>query len=325
MRQTLSSGNEASDHKMTLPVHTNTDGAAAARYASGLLGIATCAETTATTMAEDAGKVDVKFSFRHIVASRKLITAHAQVKAGPSYRRDSSDTQFLTLGIDKETLQALSGTGMPGLVIWVPPPPMDRLYWYATHPRSPLKTPVKIRRTQYLRPSLRYDLSRLYDYASWSRRCIKQTVATLPSTQVMPKAKKAYKALQEDKWLNPLVGPLQVTRLAWRHITRRSKSVARRTLSLRIVPYLKAFLASPPDRYTSNFVGLKVNASRTTEIRYLMCWYRQALTIDGASHSLLVRIREEITYPTEWARRPLSAAEIQQVATLAAWWCKRDK
>lgn len=276
-------------------------------------------------MAEDAAKVDVKFSFRHIAETGKLITAHAQVKAGPSYRRDSSDAQFLTLGIDKATLQALSGTGMPGLVIWVPPPPMDRLYWYATDPRRPLKTPAKIRRTQYLRPSLRYDLSRLYDYASWSRRHTKQTVAALSIAQVMPKAKEAYKALQSQQWSNPLVGPLKITRLAWRHITRRSKSVARRTLALRIVPYLKAFLASPPDRYTSNFVELRVNGARTTEIRYLMCWYRQALAVDGESHSLLVRIREEITYPTAWAKRPLSATEVQQVATLAAWWCKRDK
>lgn len=310
---------------MTLPAHTITDGAAAARYAAGLLGVATCAETTATTMAEDAAKVDVKFSFRHIVVKEKLITAHAQVKAGPSYRRASSDTHFLTLGIDKATLQALSGTGMPGLVIWVPPPPMDRLYWYATDPRRPLKTPAKIRRTQYLRPSLRYDLSRLYDYASWSRRYTKQTVAALSSAQILLKAKEAYKALKAQHCHNPLVGPLQITRFAWRHITRRSKSVARRTMSLRIVPYLKAFLASPPDRYTSNFVGLKVNGSRTTETRYLMCWYRQALTVDGACHSLLVRIREEITYPTEWTKRPLSATDVQQVATLAAWWCKRDK
>ncbi|WP_153114989.1 hypothetical protein [Rhodocyclus tenuis] len=310
---------------MTLPAHTKTDGAAAARYAAGLLGVATCAETTATTMAEDAAKVDVKFSFRHIAAPGKVITAHAQVKAGPSYRRASSDAQFLALGIDKATLQALSGTGMPGLVIWVPPPPMDRLYWYATDPRSALKTPAKLRRTQYLRPSLRYDLSRLYDYASWSRRYTKQTVGRLSSTQIMPKAKEAFKALKAQAWDNPLVGNLQITRLAWRHITRRSKSQARRTLSLRIVPYLKAFLASPPDRYACNFVGLQVNGPTTTETRYLMCWYRQALAVDGESHSLLIRIREEITYPTEWATRPLSAADVKQIAVLAAWWCKKDK
>ena len=310
---------------MTLAIHTKTDGAAAARFAAGLLGVATCAETTATTMTEDAAKVDVKFSFRHIALNKKLITAHAQVKAGPSYRHASSDQTHLTLGIDKATLQALSGTGMPGVVIWVPPPPMDRLYWYATDPRSPIKTPVKVRRTQYVRPSLRYDLSRLYDYASWSRGYTKQMVAAIPDAQVMARAKQAYKTLKSRSWHNPLVGPLQVTRLAWRHITRRSKSVARRTMSLRIVPYLKAFLASPPDRYTCNFVGLRESGALITETRYLMCWYRQALTVNGESHSLLVRIREEITYPTNWSGRPLSAAEIKQVATLASWWCKKDR
>ncbi len=94
---------------MTQPTDTKTDGAAAARYAVGKLGVALCAETTTTTMAEDAAKVDVKFTFRHVVAAGKLITAHAQIKAGPSYRQ-SSNEQFLTLGINKETLQALSGT-----------------------------------------------------------------------------------------------------------------------------------------------------------------------------------------------------------------------
>ncbi|MDF2445969.1 MAG: hypothetical protein K0S46_1205 [Moraxellaceae bacterium] len=310
---------------MTLATHTKTDGAAAARFAAGLLGIATCAETTATTMTEDAAKVDVKFSFRHIARKEKLITAHAQVKAGPSYRKDSSNSTHLTLGIDKDTLQALSGTGMPGVVIWVPPPPMDRLYWYSTDPRSASKSPVKIRRTQYIRPSLRYDLSRLYDYASWTRGYTKQTVAMLPDPQVMARAKQSYKALKSQSWHNPLVGPLHVTRLAWRHITRRSKSSTRRTMSLRIVPYLKAFLASPPDRYACNFVGIKESGAMTIETRYLMCWYRQALTVNGESHSLLVRIREEITYPTNWSSRPLSANAIKQVATLASWWCKKDK
>lgn len=310
---------------MTLAKHTKTDGAAAARFAAGQLGVATCAETTATTMTEDAAKVDVKFSFRHFASGEKLITAHAQVKAGPSYRKDSSDQTHLTLNINKETLKALSGTGMPGIVIWVPPPPMDRLYWHATDPRRPCKTPVKVKRTQYIRPSLRYDLSRLYDYASWSRGYTKQTVAALPDNQVMTKARQAYRTLKAHNWQNPLVGPLQVTRFAWRHITRRSKSVARRTMSLRIVPYLKAFLATPPDRYACNFVSTSESGAFTIETRYLMCWYRQALTVNGESHSLLVRIREEITYPTNWISRPLSATDIKQVATLASWWCKKDR
>jgi hypothetical protein len=304
---------------------TKTDGAAAARFAAGILGIATCAETSATTMTEDAGKVDIKFSFRHVTALSKLITVHVQIKAGPSYKKQSSNEHFITIGIDKDTINALSGTGMPGLVIWVPPPPMDRLYWYAAEPRRPLKTPARIRRSQYLRPSIRYDLCRLYDQASWSQRRAQQTVAAIPDSQVMRKAKDAYRQLKSQRWDNPLVGELKVTRLAWRHITRRSKSITRRIASLRIAPYLKAFLATPPDRYVCNFSGVAEFGSRTIETRYLMCWYRQALSINGESYSLLVRIREEISYPTRWQVRPLGTGDIKQVATLISWWGKKDK
>ncbi len=310
---------------MTTAKQTNTDGAAAARFAAGILGVAICAETTATTMAEDSAKVDVKFSFRHIADKRKLITTHAQIKSGPSYRRSSPDSNHIVLTIDKSTIQALSGSGMPGLVIWVPPPPMDRIYWYVSNPRTG-KTSTRIPRTQYVRPSLRYDLTRLYEYSSWTHKYAKHTVGKTPSDNVLlTRAKQAYKDLKANSWMNPLVGSLTVSRLAWRHITRRSKSASRRTLSLRAVPHLKAFLNIPPDRYECHFEGIKEIGTSTIETRYLICWYRQALTIDGESHSLMLRIREEIRYPTKWLARPLAEAEVEQIATLASWWCRPDK
>src|SRR5579862_9675652 len=119
------------------------DGGAGARRASALLGIALCAETTNTTLEEDAAKVDLKLSFRHAYERAKLLGFHAQVKTGSSYRASSSTRSTLTLKIDHDTLMALSGAGTPGLIIWVPPAPSDRLYWYATDPRRTLKTPVQ--------------------------------------------------------------------------------------------------------------------------------------------------------------------------------------
>jgi hypothetical protein len=54
---------------------TRADGAAGARRASALLGIAACAETTHTTLDEDSAKVDMKLSFRHAYQPEKLLTA----------------------------------------------------------------------------------------------------------------------------------------------------------------------------------------------------------------------------------------------------------
>jgi hypothetical protein len=309
---------------MTTAKQTQTDGSAAARFAAAQLGIATCAETTAATMAEDCAKVDVKFSFKHAIINERLITFHAQIKAGPSYKRPSSNSRHIVLGIDKATISALSGTGLPGLLIWVPPPPMDRLYWHAADPRNQIKTPICIQKNQYIRPSLRYDLSRIYDYASFSPGYPQLTIRTDKSTNIVKDVKKAYKELGSQKPYNSLIGDIGVTRLGWRHVTRRSKTTARRELSLRVAPYLKHFLVKRPERYACNYCDIQVIGRWATESRFLLCWYRKALCIDGESYALLIRIKEEIRYPARWKDSPLSKDKINQKATLASWWCKRE-
>jgi len=266
----------------------------------------------------------VRFSFRHAYRRRQLLTYHAQVKSGSSYRASSSTRSTLTLGLDHATLLALSGSGAPGIVIWVPPEPLDRLYWYATDPRAGLKTPVRIDRDRYLRPSIRYDLTRLWTYAAWSRSFSGQTVANLEDRAVLARAKLAYASLKTQPWHSPLVGAVRITRLAWRHVSMRSKPARRRILSLRAVPYLKAFLSHAPDRFVHAQGPIIEVGRRTVETRYVLCWYRGALSISGRTYSLLVRIKEEISYPTMWSRYPLSVDDVRQEATLASWWCKAD-
>jgi hypothetical protein len=309
---------------MTTAKQTQTDGSAAARFAAAQLGIATCAETTATTMAEDCAKVDIKFSFKHAISSERLITYHAQIKAGPSYKQPSSNSRHLVLDIDKATISALSGTGLPGLLIWVPPPPMDRLYWHTADPRNQIKTPICIQRNQYIRPSLRYDLSRIYDYASFAPGYPQLTIRPVKPTDITKDAKKAYKELRSLKPHNSLIGDIGVTRQGWRHVTRRSKTTARRELSLRVVPYLKYFLFRRPERYVCNYCDIQVDGRWATESRYLLCWYRKALSIEGDSYTLLIRIKEEIRYPAGWKDSPLSKNKVHQTTTLASWWCKRE-
>jgi hypothetical protein len=301
------------------------DGAAGARRASALLGIAACAETTHATLDEDAAKVDIKFSFRHTYEPGKLITFHAQVKSGESFRASSSNRTTLTLQIDKETLQALSGPGVPGLIVWVPPKPMDRLYWYANDPRRPLKRPVKVGRHQYVRPSIRYDLSRLTVYASWTKSSAMQTVGVSDKASVSIRAKKSYAEIKSQAWWHPLVGKLAITRSAWRHVTRQSRATQQRILRLRVVPYLKEFLGKAPDRFVCDQGPIDVNGRRTIDTRYVLCWYRGALRIENEPYSLLLRIKEEISYPTHWQTHPLGTSDVRQEATLASWWCKKER
>jgi len=310
---------------MTTTDLPRADGDAGARRAGAFMGIAACADVSTTSLGEDSAKVDLKLSFRHAFRPGKLITLHAQIKSGRSYRLRSSTAKEIALGIDKPTLDALRGSGEPGLIVWVPPAPLDRLYWHATDPRRPIKATTKISRTQYVRPSIRYDLTRLIEYAGWNTSISRQTVGVLPTAGLMSKAKAAYTTLRATSWVHPLVGTLKVSRLAWRHVTKNSRGATDRVLRLRAVPYLKNFLAKHPERYVCNPGTIEVFGSETRETRYILCWYRGALVIDGQPHSLLLRIKEEIKYPTDWASRTLATRDITQSATLASWWCKKEK
>jgi hypothetical protein len=300
------------------------DGAAGARRASAILGIAACAETTAGSFAEDAAKVDVRFSFRNAFAPKNLITLHAQIKSGKSYKAASSTSETITLqNIDSDTINALTGLQVPGLLIWVPPKPLDRIYWYASHPRTRPNSPLKLDTHQYVRPSIRYDLSRLSIHSSYSSRNPNLTVATPSESLIMNRAKLAYKSLKSANWEHPLVGNLIISRLAWRHVTRRSKTKKQRNLRLLATPYLRAFLDKPPDRFVRDQDRVIKGARRTVDIRYILCWYRSVLTISGEAYSLLLRIRERISYPNSWLEQPLSVDDVEQEATLVSWWCKR--
>ena len=123
---------------------------------------------------------------------------------------------------------------------------------------------------------------------------------------------------------HPLVGTLKATRLAWRHVTRRSKSQSRRAEALRIAPYLGTFLSKVPDRFLCERTQPQQIGSRMVETRFVLCWYRGALTLNGQAYTLVVRIREVISYPAKWESQPLLVTDIRQDATLASWWCKKQ-
>jgi hypothetical protein len=289
-----------------------------------MLGIACCADVSTTSLSEDSAKVDLKLSFRHAFRPLKLITIHAQVKSGKSYRIKVKNKDDISLKIDKATIEALRGSSEQGLIVWVPPRPLTRVYWHATDPRRPYKAATTISRSQYIRPSIRYDLSRLCEYTSFSKNIARQTVSLTRQDLLLPKARLDYKNLRACELSNPLIGLLRISRLAWRHVTKRSRASNEREVRLQVIPYLKNIVGKHPSRYVCKVTSINVIGSETQEIREILLWYRSALSIDGIVHSLLIRIKEEITYPSNWESRAVADTDISQSTTLASWWCKKD-
>jgi len=300
-------------------------GAAGARRAAALLGIAVCAEISNASLDEDAAKVDLHLKFRNPLNSVELIPIRCQVKSGKSFKGSSSNTHITLQNIGGATVDALSGTGTPGLIVWVPPRPITRMYWYAQDPRGVKSHTIRVNRQDYVRPSLRYDLVRLAISATWNKAHVRQTVKAINTDHLLKKAKASYAKLKSKTLIHPLVGHLKVTRLAWRHITRRSKTQRLRLEALAITPYIGAYLDKLPDRFHCNRQRLVQIGARMVETRFITCWYRDTLSIKDEVYTLVVRIREDISYPAAWESQPLPVTEIHQEATLASWWCKKRK
>lgn len=297
-------------------------GDAGARKAATTLCKALCGELSFTTLNEDHSKVDIKLSYNNIFDKNHLVTQHCQVKTGSSYRTGIYNAKSLTLSIDAGTIYAMFSS--IGILVWVPPNPSSYIYWYLVDPRAKITTPIKIPRYNYVRPSIRIDLGRFINYSKWTERNPRLTTSqSIQNNEVLKLAKAEYFELKNLNIHNPLVGKLIISRLAWRHVTRRSKTSTKRYASLRLVPYLKSFLSRIPDRYLSGEPKISHNGKLTTDVRYILFWYRNALVIDGRNETLVVRIKEEIQYPRKWESSLFKVDELIQKTTLASWWVSK--
>jgi hypothetical protein len=304
---------------METEVKTRADGAAGARRCAAMLGIALCAETVSASLQEEAMKVDMKVSFRDPL-TKVSRNVNCQVKSGNSYRADSSNSDRIKLkNILPDTLAVFQSD--LGIIAWVPPKPSSAVYWFICRRNTQQKQIVILRDTQKISPALRFILSREFVQRENLPSVSQQTVSpTGPPKVVLTSSRMVYR--QIGKVDNPLFGEVSLSRAAWRHITRASKPKDLRLRSLRVVPHLKTILAVRPDSHSVKEANLRTEGSRSIESRKIVCWYSNALLIDGQRRTLMLRIHEEISYPSKWYKYPLIESDIVQKATLLSWWVK---
>ena len=294
--------------------------------AAAILTCALCAQAANSTLQEDGKKMDLKISLLNAFSSHKsILSVHAQIKHGNSFvRRAPGKITLQNLG--EETIPTLQEGSQPALLIWVPPARNRNIYWHIVRPKGKHRSPIRIDEGDFVTPSLRFELSR---FANFERRSLRYPSLDIPplaaSATNRANAKAHYEDLKRDSLTNPLLGDINVTLSAWRHITRRSRTVSRRQRSFHVLKYLRTFLEKIPTRY----LVARQPHSATDDVRLerneIIFWYRDAFKIGKESQTLLVRFIEEIEYPRNWSERPLSEADVTQKVTLRSWWYKPEK
>lgn len=302
------------------------DGEAGGRRAAALLSAALCAESSHATLNEDWAKVDLKLAFRNSFSPSSLITVHAQIKTGVSYKAKSTTPQVVTLqNVDDATVGALQDGTQPALIAWVPPSGSQRIYWHLVKPRGSKNLPIKIPRSNYVRPSLQIDISRHHVYLS-NRKGFPQITLPSPVPQdLRANAIAEYKKLQHAPISNPVCGSVFVTRRGWRHVTRRSRQSLKRERSFMLLPYLRTILGHSPSRYLVTKPLVRLVGARIHETREVLLWYEHAIKLNDIASEVLVRIVEEIDYPKSWQCQPLGVKDISCKRTLLSWWFKEQE
>lgn len=301
------------------------DGAAGERYAAAILTCALCAQASNTTLQEEGKKLDLKISLLNAFNRHKsIISVHGQIRHGTSFARRTADTITLQ-NLGEDTIPTLQEGSQPALLIWVPPWPDNKIYWHVVRTKGKHRSPIRIGKRDFVTPGLRFELSRFANFERRSPRypCLDTPQLTAESIEVAI-ARKHYRQLKSKSLHNPLLGCISVTRLAWRHITRRSRTTSRRHRSFHALRYLKSFLDKVPTHYIVERKGSSTKSNRVSERNEIVFWYRHALRIDGEVQTLLVRFIEDIEYPKNWQQRPLSESEVSHKVTLMSWWFKPE-
>ncbi|MFZ5497272.1 MAG: hypothetical protein ACOZE5_18270 [Verrucomicrobiota bacterium] len=308
---------------MAAKKNTTVLGNAGTRRAAALLGIASCAEMINATLVQEAGKIDVSLSFLDPFTGTMRHTP-CQVKTGNSYRAKSRKPDLIQLKAIGRVVREKLERNL-GLIAWVPLKPSSAVYWFICRPgqsHAPMTFP---RQTQRVSPALRYILARELAQTEPQDSVTRQELRAFQNSNVtMEQARKAYKELKAAPVKSPLFGEIRVSRAAWRHITRRGKSAQRRTISLRIVPHLAEFLGARPGSHNVMHQVLSTSGQTSTETRIVVCWYRGGLVIDGQRRTLMLRVKEEISYPTAWYKYILKESDVTYRATLLSWWVKGE-
>lgn len=293
-------------------------------FVASLVGMALYAESSASSLSEDYTKIDLRFAFKNLFEEKSMIHLNCQVKYGDSFRGVVKNGIMILKGIDKKTINLLSGNfsilcWMPNAIPWTE----SKIYWIWFDNRTRLKRPIRLSLLHYIDPSVRYEISRNYIY---HRYHIREPDTNMSKDDITHEcAKNEYKKLKTFNITNPLFWKIYVTKFAWQHKTRFSKSSLQRVQSLNVLPYLKEYLSRIPDRYYVQKTEIVAMWNNTKRVNTIICWYNQTLVRENKRFSLLVRLKEEVIYPTDWKSRPIENNEVSCKYTLASWWPKEEK
>ncbi|MCF3651716.1 hypothetical protein [Synoicihabitans lomoniglobus] len=321
---------------------------AAARFITACRG-----EVSWGSRAMDNCKIDLLINFEHpwmeqakeksykrgeetikkMVIEKEKILILVQVKSGSSYGEYTNDC----LRIKKLAIEACHRTSHSICILWVDRDGND-VFWAYIHPR--LKPSDKFYgRHHCLTPATRFDLARCMAVPNASGSGAKGLIISKITGEPKCRRKRArsvYKSGALKAVITPTLGPVQLTRLAWKHMFRAGRSVIYKERSLSLIPYLTTILSRFPDDQA--IIASEYWESGNYQYRSIehLLKYRGGQVVLGKPTKpmgcpklnnvvVVIRLIEEIRFPKMWASKAMLSQEVMRRVVLRSAYYKPER
>lgn len=269
--------------------------------AASFLIMAIGAEISWGSRNEDGRKIDLICSYDHPWFDKERFMFLVQVKSGESFG------EKLTEGFKLKTVakNAAKRTTHPICIIWIDRKSNDS-FWAYIHPKTESK-PQTYGNNHLVAPAMRYDLARcqaqfLPIKKGGSGIIINEKDSDLKILRKNSLAK--YKTYQTTGLFCPSLGKVEVTRVGWRHMFRKTRAASNKAKSYTIIKFLDKIISDIP---TEIYIS-KCEFTEQSEYNYRTSEY--VLVYDDVKEQktpisktkVVIRVIEEIRWPKYWAK-----------------------
>lgn len=271
-------------------------------FAMSRLIIACRAEGQWGSREDDNAKIDLIFTMEHPWQPKERLMVLCQAKSGASYGVIAGDgSGFKLLGAAKTAARRSTHAIC---LVWIDRV-ASRIFWAFLHPDS-RPGPQSYGSYHEVSPATRYDLARCIA-GRWKGGAAGGRGVVLPE-QRGDVARRRALALQSYRSVgtvhSPILGPIEFTRIGWRHMFRRSRASRNKNASIILIPRLRALLVENPSVVAiTATVFSKSEGFTTRQCEYLLKYSEvSARSAKGELRPVTVHVRlvEEIRYPTAW-------------------------
>lgn len=248
---------------------------------------------------EDGRKIDLICSYDHPWIDKERIVFFVQVKSGISYG-ERTNAGFKLKTKAKTSAQRSSHSIC---LIWVDRD-TERLFWVYIFPGI-IKKPQEYGDSHLVSPPMRFDIARHQSRFLPIKKGgsgIIMKVHNANFREVRQDALTKYKSFRTKGIFCPTFGTIQVTRIGWRHMLRKTRSSINKSKSFTTIKYLDQIIKDiPSEIYISQCKMLEYSNFQYRNKEYVLI-YNNVKKHDSSIENVkvVIRIIEEIKWPTNW-------------------------